>query len=167
MMSQAKAKNESANTAKKAENLNIKITLNDLMVMGFSMIKGGFGLLQSLEKVIDTKFEEMVRKGDLKPKEAEKLKTDVLQSLRHATGSFSSKISSGVQHTLKRLNIATLDDLKSLEKRLDELLETARRPAMTAEPAEPVKKRTGTHRSPPSKPTKDTGSHRSGSPASA
>ncbi|HPQ39783.1 MAG TPA: hypothetical protein PLV45_05360, partial [bacterium] len=118
---------ESADSGKstgKSTSVNFRISLNDLMVLGFNMLKSGFGLIQSLEKMMDAKFQELVDKGELKPEDAEKLKHDISQSISSSKQKFSDKVSGGVRSTLNTLNIATLEDLKSLETRLDTLLET-------------------------------------------
>ena len=101
----------------------IKLTLNDLMILGFNMVKSGFGLVQSLEKVLDKKFQDLVDRGELKPEDASKIRDDVKDSLQNAMSGFSGKINEGVRGTLNRLNIATLQDLQSLETRLDTLLQ--------------------------------------------
>lgn len=107
----------------KQPSVNFRISLNDLVVLGFNMAKSGFGLLQSLEKLMDSKFQELVDKGELNPGDAEKIKQGIQHSIENSKQKFSDKVSGGVRGTLNALNIATTEDLKSLETRLDSLLE--------------------------------------------
>lgn len=114
---------DSAGSSGEKNSTQIRLTFNDLMVLGFNMVKSGFGLIQSFEKVLDSKFQEMVDKGELKPDEASRIQSEVKSTMQGALNGFSGKVNDGVKSTLNRLNIATLQDIQTLESRLDSLLQ--------------------------------------------
>ncbi|MBN1880139.1 phasin family protein [bacterium] len=120
---------------KKKEGININLTLNDLVGFGVRMVKSGLSLTRSLEEIVDHKLDEMVKKGKCTRVEAREMADKLKKQLNSSIGKFSGKIGDGVRATLNRMNIATLDDMKTIEKRLDTLineLETIEKPKKAA-----------------------------------
>lgn len=108
---------------KKKSNFSLSLSMPDMLGFGMNLVKSGLNLKQSINMTIDKKMSELVQKGSHTKEEAaqtgEKLKLDLGNSIDN----FSGRMSDGIRSTLNRLNIATLDDVRSLEKQLDTLLE--------------------------------------------
>jgi len=107
---------------KENKGIHLKFTFNDMMMMGLNTLKSGFGLVQSLEKMVDAKIKVMLEAGELNSADAKKIKKDLKNTLHNAMAGFTGKINNGVRSTLNHLNIATLQDLKILETRLDKII---------------------------------------------
>lgn len=107
---------------KKKQGVNIAFSLVDTLGFGMNLVKSGLNLKQAIDSTIDKKMDEMVQKGSLSKEEASKAGENLKAEAGKAIDSFSGRMSEGIRKTLNRLNIATLDDLRSLEKQLDSLL---------------------------------------------
>jgi polyhydroxyalkanoate synthesis regulator phasin len=114
--------NEGDNGTKKKTVINIQMSLNDMLSFGTNLLKSGLSLKQSINTMIDKKMDEMVQKGKYTKEEAVQAGDKMKRDLNEAVDRFTGRMSDGIRNTLNRLNIATLDDIQSLEKQLDTLI---------------------------------------------
>lgn len=131
---------------KKKAGIQINLTLNDLVGFGIRMVKSGLSLTHSLEEMIDHKLDEMVKNGKCTRAEATQAATKLKTQFQSSVRKFSGRIGEGVRSTLNRVNIATMDDMRTIEERLDTLIQEveklASEPATETGPKEkPVRKR--------------------------
>lgn len=113
---------EGGNETKKKTVINIQMSFNDMISFGTNLIKSGLSLKQSLNTMIDKKMDEMVQKGKYTKEEAAHAGAKMKHDLSNSLDRFTGRMSDGIRKTLNRLNIATLDDIQSLEKQLDRLI---------------------------------------------
>ncbi len=107
---------------KKKGDLHINLNLNDLVGFGVRMVKSGLSMTRSIEEVIDRKLDELVAKGSCSRAEASQTAENLKKQLNQGISKFSGRLGDGVRATLNRMNIATINDLKSMEERLDKIL---------------------------------------------
>lgn len=81
---------------------------------------------------------ELVKQGDLQKKKAQKAVDDILERSRQATDDLRKMIGRELGEQIASLGVATKDDIKGLEKRIDELVAATTAGAATPGPGDPT-----------------------------
>ncbi len=79
----------------------------------------GFAILtkEKIEKMVD----DLVEKGKLSEKEGKAFVEELVSKSRESSQEFENKINEKVRESLKKMEMVTQDDLKSLERRVAKL----------------------------------------------
>ena len=88
----------------------------------------GIGIYALTEEKINESITEMIESGDINREEGKKFVEDLIEKRRAQQDEIEEKISSKVQETFGKSDLATKDEIKSLEEkieRLEKLLEDA------------------------------------------
>ncbi len=78
----------------------------------------GLGLASLTKEKMEEVSRELVKKGELSEKEGKDLVDDLAKKSEEAKKALDKRIDQIIKDTLARLNVATKDDLKALEKKL-------------------------------------------------
>jgi polyhydroxyalkanoate synthesis regulator phasin len=81
----------------------------------------GLGLAFMTKEKIEEFSKELVEKGKLSETEGKDFIDELREKSEEAREKLQEQIQNGVNHTLKKMNIATRDDISRLEKRLSKL----------------------------------------------
>ncbi len=79
---------------------------------------------------------EMVKQGEIQKKKAQKAVEDLLERSRQATDELRTMIGREIGEQLKATGVATKDDIRRLETRVDELVAAQREAAHAAQRVE-------------------------------
>ncbi len=79
----------------------------------------GVGLAELTREKLEEFSREMIEKGELSEKEGRSLVDEMLRKSEETRKSLEKKVDATVEKALARINIATRDDLKELEKKLN------------------------------------------------
>ena len=82
------------------------------------MFLTGVGLAFMTKEKIEEMSRELMEKGRLSEKEGRQLLEDLLKKSEKAKKDIEAQIEKIVKESLKKMNIATTDDLKALEKKI-------------------------------------------------
>ncbi|MFH1037123.1 MAG: polyhydroxyalkanoate synthesis regulator [PVC group bacterium] len=78
----------------------------------------GLGLAYLTKEKVEEISRELVKKGELSEREGRDLVDDLAKKSEEAKKALDKRIDRIIKDTLDRLNVATKDDLKALEKKL-------------------------------------------------
>ncbi|MFP4655444.1 MAG: phasin family protein [Methanohalobium sp.] len=84
----------------------------------------GIGAWALTEEKINETVEDLVQRGELSREEGKKLINEMIAERRKQKEDIENKISEKVQETFKEYNLATKDDYKNLEEKLNQLQST-------------------------------------------
>lgn len=84
----------------------------------------GIGAWALTEEKINETVEELVQKGELSREEGKKLINEMIAERRKQKEEIENKISEKVQETFNEYNLATKDDYKNIEEKLNQLQST-------------------------------------------
>lgn len=82
----------------------------------------GLGALSMTREKAEGLFDEAVRRGQESRKDREKFIADVMDSAQRARATFEESLSRHVRAAVANLNLATHEDIRRLEAKLDQLL---------------------------------------------
>jgi polyhydroxyalkanoate synthesis regulator phasin len=123
-MAGKKSTKQPVNGQKKTVDATLQLNFNDVMKFFGNLFRSGMEFRQTVNDMIDQKMDQMVSDGKYTKAEAKAAGNKLKKGMDEATGKFTGRLSDGIRSTLNRINIATLDDIKSLEIRLDTMLKT-------------------------------------------
>ena len=83
----------------------------------------GIGLVSMTEEKITEFTNELIDKGELNKEEGKKLVKEMIEEKKKQKAELEDKISSKVNEYIEKVNYAKSDDVKELEKRIEELEE--------------------------------------------
>ncbi|MBN1355593.1 hypothetical protein JXA40_04900 [bacterium] len=112
-------KNESHDDAKSESNVNIALSFKDTVEIFKLMVTSRISLMEATETVIDRHIDRLVDGGKMSRTEGEKAKKEARDAIRGGVRKITDRIDAGMQRTLNALHIATINDLKSVEEKLD------------------------------------------------
>jgi polyhydroxyalkanoate synthesis regulator phasin len=91
----------------------------------FDLVKktmlAGIGLTLKTKEEVQNLAKELVEKGKMTEKEGKAFLDDLLKKYDDTRGKLESKVEKTVQATLKKTNLVTADELKSLKKEIQDL----------------------------------------------
>lgn len=83
----------------------------------------GIGLISMTEEKITEFTNELIDKGELNKEEGKKLVKEIIEEKKKQKEEIEDKISKKVNEYIEKVNYAKSDDVKELEKRIEELEE--------------------------------------------
>ena len=83
----------------------------------------GIGLVSMTEEKITEFTNELIDKGELNKEEGKKLVKELIDEKKKQKDELEDKISSKINEYIEKINYAKSDDVKDLEKRIEELEE--------------------------------------------
>ena len=81
----------------------------------------GLGVLVLTQEKIEQLLEELTKKGGITEKESKKLLTEIIEKGEEKKKEIEGKIREKVEIMLSQMNVATKDDIRKLEKRVEAL----------------------------------------------
>lgn len=81
----------------------------------------GLGLASLTKEKIEEVAKELIKKGQLSEKEGKDFIDDLTKRSKEAGKEIKGKIEKGASDALKKMNLASRDDLEELEKRIKKL----------------------------------------------
>jgi len=81
----------------------------------------GLGAVTLTKERIDGLVDELVKKGEIASKEGPKLVKELLQESQNAKKELEKKVEEATQKALKKLNLASKSEMKTLQARVEEL----------------------------------------------
>ena len=87
----------------------------------------GIGLISMTEEKITEFTNELIDKGELNKEEGKKLVKEMIEEKKKQKEELEDKICSKVNEYIEKVNYAKSDDVKELEKRIEELEELAKK----------------------------------------
>lgn len=84
----------------------------------------GLGLAFLTKEKIEELTKEFVEKGKLSQQEGEKLYDDLLAKAEESKEDVKKQIENITAETMKKMNLATRDEVEALEKRLQEFIDS-------------------------------------------
>jgi polyhydroxyalkanoate synthesis regulator phasin len=143
-----------AKKGKGKKNIRINIELKDLLDMLKKTVGHGKNALANFEQALDEKLQRLIQKGEISANEGKKIKEDMKEKAGAMFRKVNTAIESGVQKALKSMNLATAQDLKKIEDRLDELMKKVSNPSGKTPPksgkASAPKKKSASRKTPSS-----------------
>ena len=85
------------------------------------LILSGIGIFALTQEKIEELVEELAKKGEIAWGEKEDLLRELIEKGKEQKTEMERKIGEKVEEILSRINIASKDDIKRLEKKIDEL----------------------------------------------
>lgn len=82
----------------------------------------GLGALHVTKEQIEKWIDELVEKGKVTKEEAPKLFKDLMDKAEENKKALETKISSGIESAMKKINLATKQDIDALNDKLDQIL---------------------------------------------
>ena len=87
----------------------------------------GIGLISMTEEKITEFTNELIDKGELNKEEGKNLVKEMIEEKKKQKAELEDKICSKVNEYIEKVNYAKSDDVKELEKRIEELEELAKK----------------------------------------
>ena len=84
----------------------------------------GLGLAFLTKEKIEEMTKEFIEKGKLSEQEGKKLYDELLEKAEESKEDVKKQIETITKDTMKKMNLASRDELQDLEKRLQELIES-------------------------------------------
>jgi len=85
------------------------------------LILSGIGVFAFTQEKIEELVEELAKKGEIAWGEKEDLLKELIEKGEQQKAEIERKIGEKVEKILSRINVASKDDIKRLEKKIDEL----------------------------------------------
>lgn len=90
----------------------------DLINKSFSL---GLGVALASKEQVEKMVDELVKKGEIKREESKELLHELMERGEKARVDLDKIIQARVQQVVKDLNIATMDEIKELEKKIESM----------------------------------------------
>ena len=84
----------------------------------------GLGLAFLTKEKIEEMTKEFIEKGKLSEQEGKKLYDELLEKAEESKEDVKKQIETITKETMKKMNLASRDDLQDMEKRLQELIDS-------------------------------------------
>jgi polyhydroxyalkanoate synthesis regulator phasin len=102
--------------------ISISLEFSDILDFFKKVGTQGKEAFTTIEQEIEKKILWLVNKGEITQEEADEISREFREKLKSKIGQLNKSIDSNLQKALKTLNIATTDDVRSLENRIDMLI---------------------------------------------
>ena len=85
------------------------------------ILLAGLGAFALSEKRTKELIEELVKRGEVKAKDGEEIIKEFLKKAKQSKTEIEDKVKAEIKKALPKMNIATQDDIKRLEKKINDL----------------------------------------------
>ncbi|OPL16769.1 MAG: hypothetical protein AVO39_00360 [delta proteobacterium MLS_D] len=86
----------------------------------------GFGILSLTREKAEEWIDELVRRGEISEKEGREAVDEFVEKSKEMRRDLSSRVESAVEEAVKKMNLATRDDLDKLKKKITALEKTVK-----------------------------------------
>jgi len=86
----------------------------------------GFGILSLTREKAEEWIDELVRRGEISEKEGREAVDEFVEKSKEMRQDLSSRVESAVEEAVKKMNLATRDDLDKLKKKINALEKTVK-----------------------------------------
>ncbi len=86
----------------------------------------GFGILSLTREKAEEWIDELVRRGEISEKEGREAVDEFVEKSKEMRQDLSSRVESAVEEAVKKMNLATRDDLDKLKKKITALEKTVK-----------------------------------------
>ena len=117
------SESEKNGNSKQKEQLNLVFSFKEMIHLFKSIIIKRTGILNAIELEIDRKIETLQAEGKMTKEEGEELSASLKKEISDWSQRFNDRIDAGIYKTLKALKIASVNDLRLLEQKLDKILD--------------------------------------------
>lgn len=119
-MTTKKKKTDSAETKKKKT--KIQFNMKDILDIMKKAVSHGKGFLEAVETKLQEKIAGLVQKGEITDSEGKVVTEELRKKVKSVVEKLNENVDHAVKKSLKALNLATIEDVKSIETRLNDLL---------------------------------------------